>query len=172
MVKLTADAKQKAAVQAEVLARLTEADRAQGADDDTSSDLSATATNAAEATNGTTRQAVAYALAQVGDSYVWGAEGPSAFDCSGLMVAAYRSAGVSITHSAIGLSRTGRSVSKSNLQPGDLIFWYSPVHHVGIYVGGGMMVHARNVRVGVVKQSVDSYIRQGAPYSGAVRIVG
>ena len=168
MTKLTAEAKEKAAAQAEVLARLSDGDRAELTDNG----VATGASGASEATNATTRQAVAYALAQVGDAYVWGAEGPNAFDCSGLMVAAYRSAGVSITHSAIGLSGTGRSVSKSDLQPGDLIFWYSPVHHVGMYVRGGMMVHARNVNVGVVKQSVDSYIKAGAPYSGAVRIVG
>lgn len=115
------------------------------------------------------RAAAAYALAHVGASYVWGATGPNAFDCSGLMLAAYASAGMSIDHSSIGLSRTGRPVSRDQLQPGDLIFYYSPIHHVAMYVGNGMMVHARNPRNGVVYQSVASY---PAPYSGAVRLVG
>ena len=184
MSAATDEAKAKIAEQGSILDRLGAADRAAvtGAADaapssavaDAAKAVSAKAVTAGVPSGGSAaaQRAAEYALAQVGDAYVWGAEGPNAFDCSGLMVAAYRSAGISIQHSAIGLSGTGRSVAKSDLQPGDLIFWYSPVHHVGIYVGGGMMVHARNVNVGVVAQSVDSYIRAGGPYAGAKRIVG
>lgn len=113
--------------------------------------------------------AARYARAQVGDAYVWAAEGPSAFDCSGLTLSAYKSAGVSLPHSSRVQFGMGTPVSRDSLRPGDLLFWYTPVHHVGMYVGGGMFVHARNVRVGVVIQSVVSY---GAPFSGARRIVG
>lgn len=113
--------------------------------------------------------AVAYAKSKIGSAYVWGAAGPSAFDCSGMTLAAYRAAGVSLPHSSRAQFGMGRSVSRGDLRPGDLLFWYSPVHHVGIYVGNGMFVHARNPRVGVVMQSLASY---PAPYSGARRIVG
>lgn len=115
------------------------------------------------------RKAAAYAIAQVGDAYVWGSDGPNSFDCSGLMLAAYRTAGISLPHSSNTQSRMGTAVSRNDLQPGDLIFYYSPVHHVGMYVGNGMFVHARNTRVGVVMQSVSSY---PAPWSGARRVVG
>jgi cell wall-associated NlpC family hydrolase len=85
---------------------------------------------------------VAAALAQVGDPYVWAASGPNAFDCSGLMQFAYRSAGVSLPHSSSMQSTMGRAVPLSALQPGDLLFFYSPVSHVAMYIGNGQMVHA------------------------------
>lgn len=114
---------------------------------------------------------VNYAIAQVGDDYVWGAEGPNAFDCSGLTLAAYRAAGISLPHYSRSQAALGTAVSKANLEPGDLIFWYSPISHVSVYIGDGQMVHARNTRVGVVQQSVDSYIRAGADYTFARRIL-
>lgn len=184
MADATAAAKIKADEQTAILNKLTEAQRAAlaaaqastvGTTPTTSATTSANSSSTSTSSySGSTAasKAASYARAQVGKAYVWGAEGPNSFDCSGLMVAAYGSAGISIIHSANGLSGYGRSVSKSDLQVGDLIFWYSPIHHVGMYVGNGMMVHARNVNVGVVLQSVDSYIAMGAPYSGAVRIVG
>lgn len=104
---------------------------------------------------------VAFAKAQVGDAYVWGAEGPNAFDCSGLTLAAYKQVGISLPHQSAVQSTLGKTVSRANMQPGDLIFWFSPVHHVSIYIGNGMMVHARNTKVGVVVQSVDSYTGSG-----------
>ena len=117
-------------------------------------------------------QALSYAKAHVGYAYVWAAAGPSAFDCSGLMVAAYQSAGVSIPHSSATLSQMYTPVSRADLRPGDLIFWYSPVHHVAMYEGNGMMVHAQNSKVGVVETPVDQWIGWGIPYSGARRVVG
>jgi cell wall-associated NlpC family hydrolase len=86
--------------------------------------------------------AVNTALAQVGDPYVWGAGGPDAFDCSGLMQYAYSAAGESLPHSSSLQSQMGSAVSASSLQPGDLLFFYSPVSHVGMYIGNGQMVHA------------------------------
>jgi cell wall-associated NlpC family hydrolase len=86
--------------------------------------------------------AVDTALAQRGKPYVWAAAGPGSFDCSGLVEYAYGAAGVGLPHSAAMQSRLGRSVSRSQLQPGDLVFFYSPVSHVGIYIGNGQMVHA------------------------------
>jgi cell wall-associated NlpC family hydrolase len=117
------------------------------------------------------KKLVDYVRAQVGDAYVWGAEGPNAFDCSGLMLMAYRQVGISLPHHSATQATLGTAVSRANLQPGDLIFWYSPVSHVSMYVGNGMMVHARNTAVGVVEQSVDSYIKAGAAYNSARRFL-
>ena len=86
--------------------------------------------------------AVDTALAQVGDPYVWGAGGPDAFDCSGLTQYAYSAAGVSLPHSSKSQSQMGSAVSVGDLQPGDLLFYYSPTSHVAMYVGNGQMVHA------------------------------
>jgi peptidoglycan DL-endopeptidase CwlO len=108
--------------------------------------------------------AVQYALAQVGDAYVYGATGPDAFDCSGLTMMAWAQAGVSLPHSSSGQQGYGTPVSQSQLQPGDLVFYYNPVHHVGIYIGNGQIVHAANPSTGVRVDSVNSM-----PYSGAVR---
>jgi cell wall-associated NlpC family hydrolase len=86
--------------------------------------------------------AVDAALSKMGSPYVWGATGPGTFDCSGLTSWAYNQAGVSIPRSSRAQSTFGQSVSRSQLQPGDLVFFYSPVSHVGIYIGDGQMVHA------------------------------
>ena len=107
------------------------------------------------------------ALAQVGDAYVWGGTGPDGFDCSGLTSFAYAAVGVALPHSSQSQSRIGVAVSRADLQPGDLVFFGSPVYHVGIYVGNGMMVHARTFRQPVAVTSVD----QG-DYSGARRVLG
>ncbi|HEX7658493.1 MAG TPA: NlpC/P60 family protein [Pseudonocardiaceae bacterium] len=80
-------------------------------------------------------EAMMYALTRRGDWYVWGAAGPSTFDCSGLIVWSYAQLGISLPHSAAALQRMGSAVSRSNLAPGDLVFFGSPAHHVGIYVG-------------------------------------
>ena len=87
-------------------------------------------------------RALALAKGKLGAPYVWGAAGPSAFDCSGLIVWAYKRLGVSLPHSSATLSTMGRPVSKAALQPGDLVFFYSPVSHVGIYAGNGMVLNA------------------------------
>ncbi|RKR89691.1 NlpC/P60 family protein [Micromonospora pisi] len=96
-------------------------------------------------------QAVQYALAQRGDPYVWAAEGPNEFDCSGLMWAAYRSAGYQLPRVAKDqyYATRARAVDRYSLLPGDLIFFasgssWTTVHHVGMYIGGGKMVHAPN----------------------------
>lgn len=115
------------------------------------------------------KKLVDYVRAQVGDAYVWGAEGPNSFDCSGLTMMAYRQVGISLPHHSATQATLGKAVSRANLQAGDLIFWYSPVSHVSMYIGNGMMVHARNTAVGVVEQSVDSYINAGGLYNSARR---
>jgi cell wall-associated NlpC family hydrolase len=85
---------------------------------------------------------VATALAMRGKPYVWAAAGPGSFDCSGLMQYAYRAAGIALPHSSLGQSQMGTPVARNALQPGDLVFFYSPVSHVGMYIGNGNMVHA------------------------------
>jgi cell wall-associated NlpC family hydrolase len=114
--------------------------------------------------SGRAAAAVNYALAQVGDSYVYGAAGPSAFDCSGLTMMAWAQAGVGLPHSSGAQQGSGTPVSSSQLQPGDLVFYYSPVSHVGIYIGNGQIVHAANPGTGVQVTGVYSM-----PYAGAVR---
>jgi cell wall-associated NlpC family hydrolase len=108
--------------------------------------------------------AVNYALAQVGDAYVYGATGENAFDCSGLTMRAWAQAGVALPHSSSAQMGSGPRVSGSSLQPGDLVFYYSPVSHVGIYIGNGQIVHAANPSTGVQVTGVYSM-----PFSGAVR---
>jgi cell wall-associated NlpC family hydrolase len=86
--------------------------------------------------------AVNTALAQQGKPYVWAAAGPNAYDCSGLTQRAYAAAGIHLPHSSRLQSTMGTPVSRAQLQPGDLVFFYSPVSHVGMYIGNGQMVHA------------------------------
>jgi peptidoglycan DL-endopeptidase CwlO len=114
--------------------------------------------------SGRAAAAIAYAMGQVGDSYVYGAAGPDAFDCSGLTMMAWGQAGVGLPHSSSAQYGSGPHIAMSDLQPGDLVFYYSPISHVGMYIGNGMIVHAANPGTGVVVSSVSSM-----PYSGAVR---
>ena len=86
--------------------------------------------------------AVSTALAQRGKPYVWAAAGPGSFDCSGLILYAYRAAGIALPHSSGMQAQMGRAVSRADLQPGDLVAYYSPVSHIAMYVGNGMVVHA------------------------------
>jgi cell wall-associated NlpC family hydrolase len=111
--------------------------------------------------------AISTALGKVGAPYVWGSSGPNGFDCSGLTRFAFAAAGISLPHSSRAQARLGVPVSRSELQPGDLVFFYSPISHVGIYIGNGMMVHARTFGVPVAVTSVDM-----RGYAGARRIVG
>jgi cell wall-associated NlpC family hydrolase len=119
------------------------------------------------APSGAAQVAVNTALAQVGDPYVYGAGGPDAFDCSGLTQYAYSAAGVSLPHSSASQSRMGTPVSRDQLQPGDLVFFYSPVSHVGMYIGNGQMVHASTFGQPVIVSTVDM-----KGYVGARRLVG
>lgn len=109
-------------------------------------------------------KAIAFARAQLGDPYVWGATGPDSWDCSGLTQAAYRAAGVTLPRTTGEQVDVGSRVSESNLQPGDLIFFYSDHSHVGIYIGGGEMIHAPHTGT-VVKIAPITEM----PFYGAVR---
>jgi cell wall-associated NlpC family hydrolase len=86
--------------------------------------------------------AMTLALSKVGSPYRWGAAGPNAFDCSGLVTWAFKNAGISLPRTSRAMSQVGTPVSKADLRPGDLVFFYKPVSHVGIYIGNGKMVHA------------------------------
>ncbi|WP_030345563.1 C40 family peptidase [Streptomyces sp. NRRL S-1022] len=109
--------------------------------------------------------AVAYAYGKLGSPYVWGATGPNAFDCSGLVQAAYRSAGISLPRTTYAQINAGHRVSRSELQPGDLVFFYSGISHVGIYLGDGLMIHAPNPSAPVRVAPVDEM-----PFAGATRV--
>ncbi|MGW2919821.1 NlpC/P60 family protein [Streptomyces angustmyceticus] len=97
---------------------------------------------AAQAPDSRAARAVAYAYAALGKPYVWGATGPSGYDCSGLTQAAWRSGGVSLPRTTYTQISSGPRVARSQLAPGDLVFFYSGISHVGIYVGDGKMIHA------------------------------
>jgi cell wall-associated NlpC family hydrolase len=87
-------------------------------------------------------KAVQFAVAQIGKPYVWAASGPDAFDCSGLTLAAWATAGVHLPHFSLAQYGYGRHVSFDELEPGDLVFLYSDLHHVEMYVGGGLAISA------------------------------
>ena len=116
------------------------------------------------AASGSAGAAVQYAMAQVGNAYVYGAAGPDAFDCSGLTMAAWAAAGVGLPHSSSAQYGSGPHIAASDLQPGDLVFYYNPISHVGMYIGNGMIVHAANPGTGVAVSGLYSM-----PYTGAVR---
>jgi cell wall-associated NlpC family hydrolase len=110
---------------------------------------------------------IAEAKRQLGKPYVYGAAGPGTFDCSGLTMWAFRAAGVSMAHYTGSQWGMGRAVSRGELQPGDLVFFYSDVHHVGIYLGNNTMLDAPHSGATVRIESLD-----GWPYTGARRILG
>ena len=112
-------------------------------------------------------QALRWALSVRGSPYVWGAAGPNAFDCSGLVVWAYAKVGISLPHFTGDQWNMGVHVGRSQLQPGDLVFFYPDIGHVGLYIGGGLMVDAPDFGEVVQVQPV-----MWAYYVGAVRIVG
>jgi peptidoglycan DL-endopeptidase CwlO len=107
---------------------------------------------------GSAAAVVAYARAQVGKPYCYGGSGPGCFDCSGLTMMAWRQAGVSLPHSSASQYNVGRRISASELQPGDLIFYYSPISHVSVYIGGGQRISATHTGDYVRVQSLGSSI--------------
>ncbi|MER7106547.1 C40 family peptidase [Streptomyces sp. NPDC000229] len=167
-------ARHKATVQGRIAAaeklldRLTAAQRA--AYDGTSARASRSDSRGAPRTpvpapNPRAAQAVSYAYGALGKPYVWGATGPSAFDCSGLIQAAWRSAGVSLPRTTYSQIDAGRRVSRSALAPGDLVFFYSGISHVGLYVGDGKMIHAPRPGAPVRIAPIDEM-----PWAGATRV--
>ena len=116
--------------------------------------------------SGAAATAIRYAMAQVGKAYVYGAAGPNAFDCSGLMMMAWAQAGISLPHSSSAQYGVGRHVASGDLQPGDLVFYYSPISHVAMYIGNGLIIEAANPGAGVRVSGVFSM-----PYVGATRLI-
>ena len=110
-------------------------------------------------------QALEAALSRRGDPYVWGAAGPGDFDCSGLVVWAFAQLGIALPHYTGDLWNSGVHVARDDLEPGDLVFFYADISHVGIYIGDGLMVDAPDFGQDVEVQEVD-----WANYVGAVRI--
>ncbi|MEU1225198.1 NlpC/P60 family protein [Streptomyces sp. NPDC005828] len=117
------------------------------------------------APDGRAAAAISFARAQLGKPYVWGATGPSAYDCSGLTQAAWRAAGVSLPRTTYTQINAGRRVSRSQLAPGDLVFFYSGISHVGLYIGGGQMIHAPRPGAPVRIAPIDEM-----PFAGATRV--
>jgi len=109
--------------------------------------------------------ALRYALSRRGDPYVWGAAGPSEFDCSGLVMWAYAQEGISLPHYTGDQWNMGEHISRNQLEPGDLVFFYADISHVGLYIGNGLMVDAPSFGQDVMVQPIDWSI-----YVGAVRI--
>ncbi|MFE7357747.1 NlpC/P60 family protein [Streptomyces sp. NPDC057543] len=110
-------------------------------------------------------EAVAFAYGALGKPYVWGATGPSSFDCSGLIQAAWRSAGVSLPRTTYTQINAGQHISRSELAPGDLVFFYSGISHVGLYIGNGQMIHAPRPGAPVRIAPIDQM-----PFAGATRV--
>jgi len=96
------------------------------------------------------------ALSRIGSPYSWGGSGPGAFDCSGLVMWSFQQAGVSLPHSSQALAQGGQPVSMDQMQPGDLVTYYSDASHVAIYIGDGMMVHASTYGTPVRVAPVDN----------------
>ncbi|MFI2202370.1 NlpC/P60 family protein [Streptomyces sp. NPDC020192] len=107
-------------------------------------------------------KAIAFARAQIGKPYVWGATGPDSYDCSGLTQAAWRAAGVTLPRTTYDQVNAGTTVSLANARPGDLIFFYDDISHVGLYIGNGMMIHA---------PKPGAYVREESVYYGGESII-
>jgi cell wall-associated NlpC family hydrolase len=115
--------------------------------------------------NGVGAVALRYALSKRGDPYIWGAAGPGEFDCSGLVMWAYAQEGISLPHYTGSQWNSGMHISRDQLQPGDLVFFFADISHVGLYLGNGLMVDAPSFGQTVQVQPIDWAI-----YVGAVRI--
>ena len=127
--------------------------------------LASPAPRASAAAAGTGTEVADYALGFVGSPYLWGGSSPAGFDCSGLVKYVYSHFGIDLPHSSRLMSTYGVAVDRAALQPGDLVFFFDPVHHVGIYVGNGKMVDAAGLGLGV---RID---RLWSSYTGARRLL-
>jgi peptidoglycan DL-endopeptidase CwlO len=121
----------------------------------TGSGSTSTSTSTADSAYATkAEKALAFARAQIGKPYVWGATGPDSYDCSGLTQAAWKAAGVTLPRTTYDQVNAGTTVSLADAQPGDLVFFYDDVSHVGIYIGNGMMIHAPKPGAYVREESI------------------
>ncbi|WP_093172723.1 C40 family peptidase [Sinosporangium album] len=114
---------------------------------------------------GKAAQAARWAMTQQLKPYIWGAEGAHGYDCSGLVMWAYQKVGIRLPHYTGSQWTAGKRIPKNQLRAGDLVFFYNDLHHVGIYIGSGLMVHAP--RTGDVVRVASIANR---PYAGAIRI--
>jgi peptidoglycan DL-endopeptidase CwlO len=124
------------------------------------------APSAAPAPRAGARVAVDAAMSKLGSPYLWGATGPNSFDCSGLMVWAYAQAGISLPRTSRAQYAGTRRISRSELQPGDLVFAGNPVHHVGMYIGNGQIIHSPHSGATVSIRSMErrDLVGFGRPY--------
>jgi cell wall-associated NlpC family hydrolase len=110
-------------------------------------------------------EALRYAMTRRGDPYVWGAAGPGTFDCSGLVMWAYAQVGIALPHYTGSQWNSGVHVARNDLEPGDLLFFFANISHVGMYIGNGMMIDAPNFGEDVKVEPV-----YWSAFVGAVRI--
>ncbi|WP_327115528.1 NlpC/P60 family protein [Streptomyces sp. NBC_01341] len=149
--KKEAEAKRKA----EDLARKqTAADKAESVRADEATAKQDTGTGSDSGYASKAEKVLAFARAQIGKPYVWGATGPSSYDCSGLTQAAWKAAGVDLPRTTWDQVEVGTRVATANLKPGDLVFFYDDISHVGIYKGDGMMIHAPKPGANVREESI------------------
>ena len=161
LAKLTDEERQRIAAEEARLAKAAQQD----ANAVTTSDSTAPQDSGSVAGSGRAAKAISFAKAQLGKPYVYAAAGPNAYDCSGLTSAAWKAAGVRIPRTSQAQYGAGKSVSKSDLQPGDLVFYYSGISHVALYVGNGTIIHAPHPGSNVRYAKLDSM-----PYAGARRV--
>jgi cell wall-associated NlpC family hydrolase len=118
-------------------------------------------------THSKTATALAFARAQIGRPCLWGAAGPDAYDCSSLTQAAWKAAGVILPRTAQEQSGAGALVPLTDIRPGDLIFFYDSIDHVGLYTGNGLMIHAPSPGTPIREESI--FYAGSAAIRGAVR---
>ena len=137
---------------------------------DSSSSSGSSSSSSSNSSEGSTSEkankALAFCRSKLGTPYLWGGTGPR-YDCSGLMMKAYASVGISIPRTSKQQSVYGKAVSKSNLQVGDLVFFGNPVHHVGMYIGNNQYIHSPKTGDVVKISSLSSR----KDYTGARRVV-
>ncbi len=170
--RLAAEAKKKAEearkqAEAEAAARAAaEAESEETAQNNSTSPSSSQDVSVSVPDSANSSEVVSIAMEYLGCPYVWGGESPSGFDCSGFVMYVYNKVGVSLPHSSRMQYSCGQPVSRANLEPGDLVFFHSPISHVAMYIGDGKMIHAagtgKNVRIDAV------WTRN---YYGACRII-
>lgn len=161
MAKEKAELDRNVADAKKVLSRLTASQRATVNAGSSGGSADAPKVNA----SGRAKKAIDFALAQLGEPYSYGSSGPDSWDCSGLTGGAWGAAGVSLPRSSSAQAGSGSPVSKGSLSPGDLVFYYDPVSHVGIYLGDGKLVHAPRSGKNVEVVPVDSM-----PFNSARRV--
>ncbi|MBO1334904.1 C40 family peptidase [Streptomyces sp. VRA16 Mangrove soil] len=162
-----AEAKKKAEAAAKAKAEREAAEKAASRSSERTT-LSATTQTASAPASGSVASVISFLKAQVGDAYVMGGTGPNSWDCSGLVQAAFKQAGVDLPRTSQEQSTQGTAVSLSNIQVGDILYWggAGSAYHVGVYIGNGQYLDAANPSKGVVIQDLSGY-----PASGAVRVL-